>query len=117
MPFEPTRQVEFEQHRLHDRGRQPGLANDFVDGDRSRPEQVHHPIALVLVGVRRRRRAAETVPGAATGRNENGRIVSSTSAADWISTAPSRIRLLQPCARGSSGDPGTAMTSRPNSVA
>ena len=40
-----------------------------------------------------------------------------TSAAFWTSVAPSRINWLQPCARGSSGDPGTAITSRPASAA
>ena len=40
-----------------------------------------------------------------------------TSAAFWISVAPSRISWLQPCARGSSGEPGTAITSRPASAA
>ena len=48
---------------------------------------------------------------------ENGRIASITSAAFWTSVAPSRISPLQPCARGSSGAPGTAITSRPASVA
>ena len=33
------------------------------------------------------------------------------------SVAPSRISRLQPCARGSSGEPGTAITSRPASAA
>ena len=46
-----------------------------------------------------------------------GRIASTTSAAFWISVAPSRISWLQPCARGSSGEPGTAITSRPASAA
>ena len=40
-----------------------------------------------------------------------------TSAAVWISVAPSRISALHPCARGSSGEPGTAITSRPASAA
>ena len=43
--------------------------------------------------------------------------VSSTSAADCTNVAPSRISALQPCARGSSVEPGTAMTSRPASAA
>ena len=46
-----------------------------------------------------------------------GRSPSITSAALWISVAPSRISWLQPCARGSSGEPGTAITSRPASAA
>ena len=39
------------------------------------------------------------------------------SAADRTSVAPSRISRLQPAVRGSSGLPGTAMTSRPCSPA
>jgi hypothetical protein len=39
------------------------------------------------------------------------------SAAFWTSVAPSRMSWLQPCARGSSGEPGTAITSRPASAA
>ena len=44
-------------------------------------------------------------------------MASTTSSAFWIRVAPSRISWLQPCARGSSGDPGTAITSRPASAA
>ena len=47
------------------------------------------------------------------GRDRHSRI----SAVFVTSVAPSRIRLLQPSARGSSGDPGIAMTSLPRSDA
>ncbi len=47
----------------------------------------------------------------------SGLTASMTSSALCTRVAPSRISKLQPCARGSSGEPGTAITSRPYSVA
>src|SRR3546814_7574829 len=45
-----------------------------------------------------------------------GPMASLTSAAFWINVAPSRIRPLHPWARGSRGEPGTAITSLPRSA-
>ena len=40
--------------------------------------------------------------------HSSGPSASRTSAADWINVAPSRMRRLHPCARGSSGEPPSA---------
>ena len=58
MALDAGGELELEQNGLDHGGRQGGLANDFVDCDRSRPEQVSDEAScrLVRIGGRRRRR-------------------------------------------------------------
>ena len=104
------------------RRRAPGGADQFVAGDRrrragepARPFRRERSSAYrrrrqVLVR-RRMRLGAELADGRSSARTR------STSSAPSQSAAPWRIRSLVPLARGSSGEPGTASTSRPCSAA
>ena len=119
MAVEAAGEVEFEQHHLHRAAGKPRQADDLVDRSRRRAEQFLDSASRDIVGVDRARRAtsgSKRARGEAT-RPASGVSVSITSAALWTKVAPSRISELQPCARGSSGEPGTAITSRPASAA
>ena len=62
-------------------------------------------------------RGSGSAIGRSTGRPRIGCSTAITSAASVTQVAPCLIRLLVPSARGSSGEPGTAKTSRPCSSA
>ena len=84
--------------------------------DRARPQQTDDAPAVARSGVeiaaRHRARVRRTI-----GRSMIGVTALMTSAASVVSVAPCLIRSLVPAARGSSGEPGTAKTSRPCSAA
>ena len=48
MPFEPPRELEFQQHELHRGGGASRLADDLVDRHRCRTEQVRDGRAIAL---------------------------------------------------------------------
>ena len=48
MAFQPPRQFQFEQHRLHDRGRAGGQPHDLLHRHRRRPEQVGNRSLVVF---------------------------------------------------------------------
>ena len=100
------------------RRRSAGHPDQVVEADRARPEQ--RDDARALAWRRDRSRAARRDPrarAASIGRSMIGATALMTSAASVTSVAPCLIRSLVPAARGSSGEPGTANTSRPCSLA
>ena len=116
--LEPPRELEFEQNHAHGGGGASGQANKIVDRDRRRPEQCHDARAFVagrLDG--RQRRGVGSSAAAAIVSPRIGRTTVMTSAASVTSVAPCLSKSLLPSARGSSGEPGTANTSRPCSSA
>ena len=96
-----------------------GKPDQIVDQNRGRTEQINDPRALVgrrlqLAKARRRTgsgsRAGSSIPMI-------GWSTATISAASVTGVAPCLRRPLVPSARGSSGEPGTAKTSRPCSSA
>src|SRR6476469_3514139 len=98
MALQPPGEFEFEQDRRDQCRREAGLPDQLVDRHGGGTEQPCEGVALGVAGLH----GLGMTPG---------RIASSTSSAVWIRVAPSRISKLQPWARGSSGEPGTAITS------
>ncbi len=84
-----------------------------VSGRAARPLRAAIGIARIPSGGG----ACQPRAGVRTVRGSIGRIDSNMSSTPCTNVAPSRISRLQPCARGSSGEPGTAITSRPASLA
>ncbi len=101
------------------RAAQSGKPDQVVDLDRRRAEQ--RDDADALVGARLRDRHRRLRPARLPGRRSCwpriGRKTPMTSSAAVTSVAPCLSRPLVPSARGSSGEPGTAKTSRPCSPA
>ena len=93
--------------------------HEIVDADRRGTEQRDDPGALVACPARPGRRLAVRLlaPADRALWPRIGRSTASTSAASVTSVAPCLSRPLVPSARGSSGEPGTANTSRPCSSA
>ena len=92
MAIEPSCEIEFEQCQLHLAGRRARLSNNFIDRDRRRPEQRGDPVAQIRIGF------VEFAGVRVVGRGGAGDTAladrasaSITSAAFWISVAPSRI--------------------------
>ena len=57
MTLEPPGEFEFEQHRLHERGCEARLADQFVDCDWNGAEQFRDSAAISVAGVERGRTA------------------------------------------------------------
>ncbi len=136
MALEPPVELELEQRALHLGGRRMTLPDQFVNQQRLGPEPLAHPAehrprsVAGGGGCAAGRAALEPGPGGAFGggrgaaagrrpwpRPASGPSAARTSSAVSTSVAPSRSSWLVPRWRGSSGLPGTAMTSRPCSAA
>lgn len=122
MTLQTATDFEFEQRHLHRWRARARLANQFVDRYRRARQQVRH---TDFGGATSGRSSSCHCDWASCklavirdpGMPSKPESSSMTSSTDCTSTAPSRMSWLQPCERGSSGEPGTAMTSRPISPA
>ena len=115
---DPAAEFQLEQGGLDRRAGQAGAADHLVDVGRVEAEMFQdgalgsgEGFGGGMVGLRRLGQAGPAPAGACAG--------SRGSTSDALSTrwAPVRIRSLEPRQRGSSGEPGTANSSRPISAA
>ena len=121
MALQPSGEIEFEQDHEDLRRVQPGVADDLVDADRRRAERFDDALRGRCRrggGVGRKvRRLLEFGGSWIGGTPVSGAMASMMSRASVTRIAPSFSSPLVPAARGSSGEPGTAKTSRPISPA
>jgi hypothetical protein len=115
----PAGDFEVQQHRAHDRWRCPRQPHQIVDRHRRRSEQADDAGALVVAGfdVERTGPFPRSSIGTSKLRPRIGTSAAITSSASVTMIAPCFSSPLVPSARGSSGEPGTANTSRPCSPA
>ena len=111
--------LQFEQDGLHRCGRQLAFANEFVNRQRCMSETIDHDPAGAVVDLARGGNTAmgRTIRGAGRTVPAMPSTAAATSSALSTRTAPWRSRSLGPAARGSSGEPGTAKTILPCSLA
>ena len=115
MTLEPSGEFEFQQHDAHNGRRGVRHPDQIVETDRGGPSRFTIRARSPASGSSRRARA---VGLAQRDRPLHDRLDGvDESAASVISVASCLIKSLVPAARGSSGEPGTANTSRPCSAA
>ena len=136
MTLDPPGQLQFEEQGGDRGGCQLALAHQFVNRDRRRAQSFEDHVERILIGGGLVAAGSPAPPVGAIGGQlspaGNGNGVSgggggaprssgpscaSTSSAVSVKVAPRRRRSLAPRQRGSSGEPGTAKTSRPCSSA
>ena len=121
LPFDPAGELQFEQNGGHEGGRQLALPDQFVNRSGDGRQKFQHPGArarsrsLGRAAERCRQQVASAL-GQRRGKMR-ARARAMMSSALSTSVAPLRMRSLVPRQRGSSGEPGTANTSRPCSSA
>ena len=82
MAFEPAGEVEFQQDHEDLRRMKPGVADEFVDADRRRPQRLDHALAVVespAGGVAEKSGGSSKVTGSGIGRPESGAMASMMS--------------------------------------
>jgi len=114
--FEPACEVELKQHGAHNRRRCSGHPDQVVEQYGAWPEQADDARAIAGLGLRSQGLIIRLIPNS-IGRPMIGSTALMMSDASVVSVAPCFMRSLVPAARGSSGEPGTANTSRPCSAA
>src|SRR5258706_14278007 len=115
MALEPSCKFELEQHRAHHRRRGFGHPYEIVEQYGSWPEQTCDARAVAGIGLMRQRIIVRFAQLDRPPHDRLDRIDDIGRAC--VSVAPCLMRSLVPAARGSSGEPGTANTSRPRSAA
>src|SRR2546423_6510426 len=105
--------LQFEQCRRDSTGPRAGLPDQIIDLNRAGREQFQQSRAELVDFAARdigagRKHAMLVWPRLPESPPRIGPSASTTSAADSIKVAPSRMRRLHPRARGSRGEPGTA---------
>ena len=117
MALQPAGKLEFEQHGANEGGREARHPDQIVKADRARSEQRDDASAYARIDVE-----VERLVTAFTRLEHDRPLQDRLNGVDDVAgfgdqRAPCLIRSLVPAARGSSGEPGTANTSRPCSAA